>query len=203
MSLTFYFAPQSSASPVHWTLEELGIPYEKVPVDIRAGETKKPEFLKINPNGKVPVIVHNGVAICESAAIQIYLGETFGVEKGLFPAPGPKRGEAMMWLVWTNVTLGDAVGRVGRNLGQWAPEDHRNAKAGESAKQEALQLLTLVDNALAGRDYLLGDQFSIADLHLASWLEYVGMMGIDYSKLTRLTAWAKRCTSRPACAKAP
>lgn len=203
MSLTFYYAPQSSASPVHWTLEELGIPYEKVSIDIRAGENKKPEFLKLNPNGKVPVLVHNGVTLFESVAIQIYLGETFGVEKGLFPPPGTRRGEAIMWLVWTNVSLGDALGRVGRNLGPWAPEDERNAKAGERAKTEALELLTIVDNALNGRDYLLGDQFSIADLHLASWLEYVGMMGIDYSGLTRLTAWSKRCTSRPACSKAP
>ncbi|MBL9007681.1 MAG: glutathione S-transferase family protein [Myxococcales bacterium] len=203
MSLTFYYAPQSSASPVHWTLEELGIPYEKVAIDIRAGENKKPDFLKINPNGKVPVIVHNGVPIFESAAIQIYLGETFGVEKGLFPAPGPRRGEAMMWIIWTNVTLGDAVMRVGRNLSEWAPADERNAKAGERGKTDALELLAIVDTALTGRDYLLGDQFSIADLHLASWLEYVGMMGIDYSGLARLSAWAKRCTSRPACAKAP
>jgi len=151
----------------------------------------------------VPAIVHNGVPIFESAAIQIYLGETFGVEKGLFPAPGPRRGEAMMWIIWTNVTLGDAVMRVGRNLSEWAPADERNAKAGERGKTDALDLLAIVDTALTGRDYLLGDQFSIADLHLASWLEYVGMMGIDYSGLARLSAWAKRCTSRPACAKAP
>ena len=83
MSLTFYYSPHSSASPVHWTLNELGIPYEKVLIDIKAGDNKKPEFLKLNPNGKVPLIVHDGVAIFESAAIQIYLGETFGVEKGL------------------------------------------------------------------------------------------------------------------------
>jgi len=203
MSLTFYHAPQSSASPVHWTLEELGIPYEKVLIDITKGENKKPEFLKLNPNGKVPVLVHNGVTIFESAAIQIYLGETFGVEKGLFPAPGPRRGEAMMWIVWTNVTLGDALGRVGRNLAQWCPEDERNAKAGERAKKEALELLGMVEQALAGRDYLLGDQFTIPDLHLSSWLEYVRMMGIDFSGLSRLNAWLQRCTARPACAKAP
>ncbi|HNN94371.1 MAG TPA: glutathione S-transferase, partial [Pseudomonadota bacterium] len=104
MSLTFYYSPQSSASPVHWTLEELGIPYEKVVVDIRKGENKTPEYLKINPNGVVPALVHDGVAIFESAAIQIYLGETFGVEKGLYPPPGPARGEVMKWIVWTNVT---------------------------------------------------------------------------------------------------
>jgi len=100
MSLTFYYSPQSSATPVHWTLEELGIPYEKVPIDLKTEQNKQPAFLKLNPNGKVPLIVHDGVPIFESAAIQIYLGETFGVDKGLFPAAGPRRGEAMKWIVW-------------------------------------------------------------------------------------------------------
>ena len=61
MSLTFYYSPQSSASPVHWTLEELGIPYEKVKIDLKENQQKKPEYLKLNPNGRVPLLVHDGV----------------------------------------------------------------------------------------------------------------------------------------------
>lgn len=203
MSLTFYYSPQSSASPVHWTLEELGIPYEKVVVDIRNGDQKKPEFLKINPNGVVPAVVHDGVAIFESAAIQMYLGETFGVSKGLYPAPGPRRGEVMKWIVWTNVTLGEALSRVGRNAGQWAPEDERNAKAGARAKEDGLRLLGIVEETLRGRDYLTGDHFTIADLHLASWMEYVAMVGLDISGFANLSAWVKRCAARPAHDRAP
>ncbi len=203
MSLTFYYAPHSSASPVHWTLEELGVPYEKVQLDFRAGDTKKPDFLKLNPNAKVPVLVHDGVAIFESAAIQLYLGELFGVAKGLYPAPGPKRGEVMKWIVWTNVTLGEAMSRYGRNLGQWAPEDERNAKAGETAKAEILGLLQIVEDTLQGRSYLTGEDFTLADLHLASWLDYVRMMKIDIDPYPALVAWCSRCTARPCCAKAP
>ena len=103
MSLVFYYAPFSSAATVHSALEELGVPYEKVKIDLKANDQKKPAFLAINPNGKVPAIVHDGVAIFESAAIIIHLGETFGVEKNLFPAPGVKRAEALKWLVWCNV----------------------------------------------------------------------------------------------------
>ncbi len=203
MSLTFYYAPHSSASPVHWTLEELGVPYEKVQLDYRAGDLKKPEFLKLNPNAKVPVLVHDGVAIFESAAIQLYLGELFGVAKGLYPAPGPKRGEVMKWIVWTNVTLGEAMSRLGRNVGQWAPEDERNAKAGATAKADIMGLLQIVENTLQGRPYLTGETFTLADLHLASWIEYVRMMQIDLTPYPTLVAWCSRCTARPACATAP
>jgi len=202
MSLTFYYSPQSSASPVHWTLEELGVPYEKIKIDLKANQQKQPEFLKLNPNGRVPLLVHDGVPIFESVAIQLYLGETFGVEKGLYPPPGPQRGEVMKWVVWTNVSLGDALSRFARNLGSWAPEDERNAKAGASAKVEVEGLLKILDEALAGKDYLVGGSFSIADLHLSSWMDYVRMMGIDISGYARLTAWLARCTARPACATA-
>ena len=203
MSLTFYHAPQSSASPVHWTLEELGIPYEKVLIDITKGENKKPEFLKLNPNGKVPVLVHNGVTIFESAAIQIYLGETFGVEKGLYPPPGIQRAQAVMWIVWTNATLGEAMSRLGRNVGDWMPADERNAKAGARALEEIRGMLQIVEDALKGKNYLTGDSLTIADLHLASWIDYVKMMQIDLAAYPALSAWASRCTSRPTYAAAP
>lgn len=200
MSLTFYYSPQSSASPVHWTLEELGIPYEKVKIDLKANQQKQPEYLKLNPNGRVPLLVHDGVPIFESAAIQLYLGETFGVAKGLYPPPGPQRGEAMKWVIWTNASIGEALSRVGRNLGQWAPEDERNAKAGARARTDVEEHLKILEGALAGKEYLVGDRFSIADLHLASWMEYVRMMGFDLAGYPQITAWVARCSARPACA---
>jgi glutathione S-transferase len=203
MSLVFYYSPQSSASPVHWTLEELGVPYERRPVDLKAGEQKKPEFLKINPNGRVPVLVHDGVPIFESAAIQMYLGELYGVDKGLYPKPGPKRGEVMKWIVWTNATLGEAMSRLGRNLGPWAKEDERNEKAGATAKADVEGCLRIVDEALAGRSYLTGDSLTIADLHLSSWMDYVRMMQIDLAQYKNLGPWVERCISRPTYAKAP
>lgn len=203
MSVTFYYSPQSSASPVHWTLEELGIPYEKVLIDFRAGDAKKPEFLKLNPNAKVPVLVHDGVAIFESAAIQIYLGETFGVSKGLYPPPGPRRGEVMKWIVWTNVSLGEALSRVGRNLGQWAPEEERNLKAGLRAKQDVADLLQILDAHLKDGSYVAGDSLTVADLHMSSWMEYVRMMQIDMTPYQNVLAWMTRCTSRPAYSAAP
>lgn len=198
MSIVFYYAPMSSATPIHWALEELGIPYEKVKIDTQAGDQKKPEFLKINPNGKVPVLVHDGVPIFESAAIMIHLGETFGVDKGLFPAPGPQRGEAMKWIVWCNVSVGEALSRYHRNISDRIPAEQHNAKAAEVGKEDTLALLRVLDQALQGKSYLVGDRFSLADLHLASWVSYIGMFGLDLAPYASIAAWSERCLKRPA-----
>src|SRR3954452_24446147 len=107
MSIVFYYTPMSSATRIHWALEELGVGYEKVKLDLAAGDHKKPEYLALNPNGKVPLIVEGDTPIFESLAILIYLGERYGVEKGLYPELGPKRAEALRWIAWANVTLGE------------------------------------------------------------------------------------------------
>ena len=87
MSLIFYYAPMSTATITELVLEELGVPCEKVKLDFQKGDTKKPDFLKLNPNGKVPLLVHDGTTIWESVAITMYLGEMFGVAKRI-PRPG-------------------------------------------------------------------------------------------------------------------
>ena len=199
MSLTFYYAPMSTATLTDLVLEELGVPCKRVKVDISKGDTKQPEFLKLNPNGKVPLLVHDDIPIFESAAITMYLGETFGVEKKLYPAPGPKRGEAMKWIVWNNVTLGDAVYNWARNT-MWHPEDMRNAKAGEAAKKDIAGCLNVLNQALEGKDYLVGG-YTLADTHVNSFCDWLRGMKLDFTPFNNLNAWNKRCTERPAYAK--
>jgi glutathione S-transferase len=80
MGIVFYYTPMSSATRVHWALEELGVPYDKVKIDLAKGEQKKPEFLKLNPNGKVPLLVVDGQPVFESLAMLLYLGDTYGVD---------------------------------------------------------------------------------------------------------------------------
>src|SRR2546423_2806232 len=116
MSLTFYYDKPSTAAVPLWALAELGTPHEKVKMDLSTKRDQdRPDFRALNPNGKVPVIVDDGTPIFESAAITMYLGEQFGVAKKLYPEPGPRRGEAMKWIVWTNVTLAEAFGRIQPN----------------------------------------------------------------------------------------
>lgn len=200
MSLVLYYAPMSTASITRLVLQELDVPYEAVRVDLKAGEAKTAAFLKLNPNARVPVLVHDGVAIWESAAITMYLGELFGADRKLYPAPGPKRGEAMKWIVWANVTVGDAVGRFARNALEWGPADERNAKAGEAGKKAMHECLRILDEALEGRSFLVGD-YTLADTHVNSMTDWLRHMKIDMAAYPRLNAWSERCASRPAYGK--
>ncbi len=200
MSLVLYYAPMSTATISQLVLEELGVPCERVKVDIQKGETKKAEFLKLNPNGRVPLLVHDGTCIWESSAITMYLGETFGVHKGLYPSAGPKRGEAMKWITWANVTLGEAVSRFMRNTGTFTPGDQQNPKAGEVAKADVLDHLKVLDGALAGGSFLVGD-YSLADTHVNSFTDWLRHMKVDLTPFTHLNAWSQRCSARPAYAK--
>ena len=200
MSLIFYYAPMSTATLNELVLEELGVPVEKVKVDIKKGDTKKPDFLKLNPNGKVPVLVHDGTVMWESSAITMYLGETFGVEKKLYPAPGPKRGEAMKWVAWANVTLGDAVSRYARNTTDWCPKEQQNAAAGEAAKKDIDSCLRILDEALGDRPFLVGE-YTLVDTHLNSFVDWLRHMKLDLAPYTKLNAWSERCCARPAYQK--
>jgi glutathione S-transferase len=196
MSLTFYFAPMSTASITDAVLAELDIPCERVELNIRAGGTKTPEFLKINPNGKVPTIVHDGIPIWESCAITMYLGEVFGVEKKLYPAPGPKRGEAMRWIAWGNVTLAQAAIQLpASNPSGHAGVDDPSSKAsvhpGETSARAALtNHFRILDNALEGKSALLGD-YSLADTHLQSIVGWISMMGLDLKPFPNVERWFK------------
>lgn len=200
MSLIFYSSPMSTASLTSIVLEELGVPHERKKLDIQKGETKAPAFLKVNPNGKVPTIVHDGVVIWESVAITMYLGETFGVAKGLYPAPGPKRGEAMKWIAWTNVTLGEAVYRRGYS-GEWAEPGEGNPKAVAKANADIAELLGILDASLAGKQFLIGE-YTLADTHLNSFLDWLRHSKIDFAPFANVNAWSERCAARPAYQRA-
>jgi glutathione S-transferase len=198
MSLVFYYSPMSSATRIHWALEELGVPYDKVKLDLAAGDQRKPEYLALNPNGKVPLLVADGVPIFESAAILIYLGETLGVDEGLFPALGPERAEALKWIAWSGVTLGEAAGRILRNALDRFPAEQRNEKAGEAAKKDLFELWGIVDRALEGKEYLVGGRFTFADMAVVGFTMITGRIGVDLGAYKNVGQWAGRCMSRPA-----
>lgn len=204
MSLTFYYAPQSNATRVLGTLLELGIPYETIKLDIRAGETRKPEFLAVNPNGKVPTIVLDGTPMWESVAIQIALGERFGVEKGLWPAPGSaEHYQALTWIVWSQVTLAAAAFRYSLNTSDYVDAESRNAKQGEAALNDLNTCLRILNDRLNGRGYVLGEKISIVDFDMASVLGWVvGWMKVDISGYPNVGAWLGRVMERPAMKQA-
>ena len=191
MSLKFYYAPMSTASATAAVIAELGVFCEHIKLDIQAGDTKKPEFLKINPNGLVPVIIHEGTVIWESAAIAMYLGETFGVDAKLYPQAGLLRGEAMKWITWTNVTLAEAGSRLAYSMNPGSEEVATKARADLSKG------LKIIDSALATKPYLLGD-YSLVDTHLASFIGWLGMMSVSLQEYPHLASWFSKCSNRPA-----
>ncbi|MCY1058378.1 glutathione S-transferase family protein [Nannocystis sp. SCPEA4] len=200
MSITFYYAPNSSATRVHWVLEELGIAYDKVKLDLRAGEQHKPEFLAINPNAKVPALVVDGTPMFESLAIIIYLGDRFGADKGLWPRVGSgEHAEALAWIVWGSVTLGGTIFRIFYNTSEWFPAESRNAQQAETAGKEFEAQLGLLDQRLRGREYLVGDGFTLVDAANAAALGWaLTMIKVDMTRFPGVAAWLDRCTRRPA-----
>lgn len=200
MSLTFYYSPQSNASRVRMSLTELGVPHETVLVDLKAGDQRQPDFLRWNPNGKVPTIVLDGTPMFESVAIQIALGERYGVEKGLWPRIGSsEHHQALTWLVWSQVSLIGAVVRYMWNASDYVPREQHNAKQAEVAWAEVERLLKILDERFAGREYLTGVDYTLADLDVASTVVW-GMMihKFDLSAYPRMQAWVRRVAARPA-----
>ena len=203
MSLTFYYSAQSNADRIMLSLTELGVPFETVPVDLRAGDQRRPEFLALNPNGKVPTIVIDGQPMFESVAIQIALGERYGVEKGLWPQLGsPAHLDALTWLVWGQVTLAGALVNYLENILDWVPKERQNPGQAEFYLKETHNLLNILDARLEGRAYLTGERCTLVDLDLASVLGWgLHFAKVDTADRKHLTAWLGRVTRRPSFAR--
>jgi GST-like protein len=194
MSVTFYYTPQSSADRVHGSLQALGIPYEEVRVDLRGGDQKKPEFLKLNPNGQVPTIVIDGTPVFESVAIQIALGERFGVEKGLWPALGSSEHlTALTWLVWNQVNLTAAVFRYMQNTHDYFPKEQHNPDHAAAALSDIQRLLGVLNGHLEGKQFITGERRTLADIDLASVLGWgLMMIKLDLNTYPNVAAWLGR-----------
>ncbi len=201
MAIKLYGIPQSRAVRCLWMLEEVGVPYENVPVSF-VGDAQKPDFLKINPNGRIPALDDGGLMLFESLAINLHLAAKYGEAKGLWPKSQDDRSRAIQWSIWAMTELEPPAMRLLRNR-VFLPEAQRvesEAKAGEA---ELVKPLGVLDGALRGRAYLLGDSFTVADLNVdavMSWLPAFGKVSL--APTPNLAAWHARCSERPALAKA-
>jgi glutathione S-transferase len=198
MTLTVYGQAQSRALRALWMVEELGVPYEHVPTRF-ADESKTPEYLRINPNGRIPAIDDDGFHLFESMAINLYLAKRHGGP--LAPRDLHEDALATQWSFWvmTEVekTLLQALFHKTGLLGN----EKSDAKAA-ACLAELDRPFKVLDGALAGREYLLGDRFSVADLNVASVLLWSRMASADLSPYPHLAAWLGRATGRPALGRA-
>jgi GST-like protein len=197
--LKFYFNGSPNPTKVALFLEEAGVPYEAIAVDTRKGEQFAPEFLKVNPNAKVPALVDGDATVFDSNAILLYLGEKTGK---FMPASSPaKRAEMLSWLMFVATGVGPYSGQA-VHFKHFAPKGN---DYGHTRYQfEAMRHYEIVDKRLAASRYMLGDTYTIVDMALWGWARMVPFVTTDdaWSKLPNLKRHLDEINARPAAQRA-
>lgn len=203
--LQLYSLPTPNGVKVSIMLEEIGLPYEPHLVEIGKNETWTPEFLSVNPNGKIPVIIDpNGpegvpFALFESGAILLYLAEKTGK---LLPSEAGRRYETIQWVFFQMAAVGPMFGQVGY-FHKFAGKDIEDKRPLERYRAESKRLLGVLESRLDGRDWIMGEDYTIADVSLLGWVRnLVGFYGagelVEFDSLTHVPAWLERGLARPA-----
>lgn len=192
--LTLYHASPSRSSVVLWMLEELGQPYDVKLLKLSEGDNLKPDYLAINPMGKVPALEHKGTVITESAAICTYLADEFPQAKLAVPAGTPRRGIYLKWLFFGPGCMEPAM------IDRAAPrkEEARRAMLGYGTYDITMDT---VAKAVAKGPWLMGEQFTAADVIIGSNIRY-GMMFKLVPERPEFSAYAARIAARPAAQRA-
>lgn len=192
--LVFYHNPMSRGRIVHWMLEEVGAPYETKIVNLEKREHKAPEFVALNPMGKIPAIVHNGTVVTESAAICAYLADAFP-RVGLAPALGdPARGTYYRWLFFAAGCAEPAL--VDKLTAR--PKVERESMLGYGNYET---MLATLEKALAPGPWILGERFSAADVYVGAVIGW-GLFAKGLEPRPAFLQYSERCQQRPAYKRA-
>jgi len=189
----YEFAPTRSIR-VRWTLQELGVEFESVPVNMIAGEHRRPEFLKINPAGKLPVLVDGEVVLTESVAIVLYLAEKYS-DKGLVPMNLRQRAQLNRWLLFAVTELEQPLWRIARHTTLY-PEDRRLPGDVALAREDFEVMADVLEEHMNGRQFVVGDAVTVADFVLAYTLDWANEVRL-LDDFPRLQAYMERMYARP------
>jgi glutathione S-transferase len=193
-ALRIYGIARTRAFRALWVAEELGLAYEHLPIEIGTAGAGAPEFASLNPNGRLPFIDDNGFGLFESLAITLYLAKKHSPGK-LYPGTLHGEAQAWQWSFW-------AIAEVDRGVNIWSlhavrlPPGERNAALREDALRVIATPFKVLDAAVAKKPYLLGDDFTVADLNVAAVISRA--VDMDLSAMPNLKAWLARCLGRPA-----
>jgi glutathione S-transferase len=187
--LTLYHASPSRSSIVHWMLEELGEPYKLEVLNLRAGDQRKPAYLAINPMGKVPTLKDGDVVVSEVAAICCYLADVYPKARLAPPIGDKRRGDYLKWLFYGPSCLEPAM--IDKALNR--PPAPRST-AGWADYDTVIEVLR---SAVGAREYLLGEQFTAADIVIGSGLRW-GMLFKMFPELPEFVTYVDRLKARPA-----
>ena len=183
-------------------LEEAGVPYDLTHVDFSKREQKAPEYVELNPNGRIPTIVDrsNGdFAVFESGAILWYLAEKYD---RFLPADPSQRSETLQWLMFQMAGVGPMMGQAMYFKRIAAPNGQDEPFSIKRYVDESRRLLEVLDARLKGRPYLVGDDFTIADIATYPWARAYPWANVSIDGLANLKAWFERIDARPAVQKA-
>ncbi len=195
--IDFYYWPTPNGWKVSILLEELGVPYNTIPVNIGQGDQFKPEFLAISPNHRMPAIIDHDVEgepvpIFESGAIMFYLAEKHG---RFMPDDALGRKETLEWLFWQVGNLGPMAGQYSHFV-NYAPENETYGH--DRYKNEYHRCLGVLDRRLESREYILGDEYTIADMISWPWVLIAKAMGQPLDEFSNLVRWRAAVKDRPA-----
>jgi glutathione S-transferase len=191
MAIKIYGSAMSRAARVMWCAKELGLPYEHI--DVAWDSLKKPEFLAINPNGKVPGFQDGNLTLFESLAITLYLAKKYGTGE-LYPTNIEDEARTLQWTLWAATEIEPLL--IESLLCKFGIlSDTASAKAKADRAKTPLQIL---DNHLANREWMIGSKFSITDLNVASVVSFAKYGDVDISYAPNVVAWLDRCLARSA-----
>lgn len=199
--MRLHYFPTLNGQKVAIALEEMGLAYEVVLVNVLEGGQDSPEFLTVNPNGRIPALVDGEVTVFESAAILQYLGRKTGL---FYPAGERRRTEIDSWLFWQMAGLGPMSGQVNwfeRAAAKPGRDPAETSLALHRFRKETARLFGVLDRQLAGRDYLCGD-YTIADMCCWTWIDRYPANGGGLGGFPDLSAWHARIARRPAVQRA-
>ncbi len=196
--IELYTSPTPNGYKISVALEELDIPYNVHVVNLQSGDQKKPEFLELNPNGRIPVIVdtdNDNLSIMESGAQLIYLAEKAGK---LLPTETKARSKVMQWLMFQMGGIGPMMGQANVFYRYWPGEKIQPAI--DRYQNEGRRLFEVMETRLKDNEYL-ADDFSIADIANWCWVRIYKWSGINIDGLDGLQRWMNTMEERPACKK--
>jgi glutathione S-transferase len=193
---TIYGITRSRAFRSLWAAEELGLDCDQAQISFMDGSSRTPEFLAINPMGAVPALVDGELKMSESLAINLYLAKKHA-DKGLWPVTLEDEARVFQWTLWAATEVEPSASTILFHAAL-LPEDQRDAGLLAAAQKKVAKPLAVLDQHVNGRDYLLGDAFTIADLNVASVMSWLQFSRHDMSAWPHLTAWLGRCLKRPA-----
>ncbi|MGZ3690381.1 MAG: glutathione S-transferase family protein [Pseudobdellovibrio sp.] len=196
--IKIYGSPKSSAGRVYWLLEEIGLKYERVPLNMRDKEHKSEAYLKINPNGKVPTLQDGDYTIWESIAINHYICDKHA--PALLGTTSEIRGQVQQWSTWAMIELQKPLIDIFIQK-VFVPDERRDHTVIEKAEKLAETLLKILNTGLQSKKYIAGDVFTVADINIAAVIMVTNAIQMDISAYKNIQMWLAGVVDRPSFKK--